>query len=365
MIVISTQNFAPDLGGMQAYLTGLADSLFAKGHDIAVYADTHRQKHPRGVQFDPPYRLNRFGGSAPLRRWLKAQAVWRLIKSGAVEALFADSWKSIEHLPDDVGFYTKVICLAHGAELLVRTNSHKAKRLSHALSKATLVAANSHYTASLVAKFVPDHSKIRTVWPGVAAPKESSNSSLSKAHCNNRLITIARLDSYKGIDRVLMALPSLRRTFPSITYDVVGQGRDLERLLSLQNELELNDCVVFHGLVSDTRKAELLRTADVFVLPNRDEPGEVEGFGIVFCEAAALSLPSVGGISGGVSDAIIDRETGLLVDGTSVVEVEVALRQLLSDPQRALALGSEGHRRFWSQMHWPVAIARFEALLQN
>ncbi len=71
------------------------------------------------------------------------------------------------------------------------------------------------------------------------------------------------------------------------------------------------------GRVSEEDRAALLGAADVFVMAcrNRWLGLEQEGFGIVFLEAAAAGVPQVAGDSGGASEAVLDGETGLVVDG--------------------------------------------------
>jgi glycosyltransferase involved in cell wall biosynthesis len=58
----------------------------------------------------------------------------------------------------------------------------------------------------------------------------------------------------------------------------------------------------------------------------------VEGFGLVFLEAAACGLPSVGGRSGGIPDAIEDGKSGWLVSPTDTAEIAAAVARVLGDP---------------------------------
>ncbi len=77
---------------------------------------------------------------------------------------------------------------------------------------------------------------------------------------------------------------------------------------------------------------------------------EVEGLGIVFLEASATGLPVVAGRSGGSPDAVLDGETGHVVDGRSVAQVADAVAGLLADPDRAAAMGRAG--RAWVERAW-------------
>jgi glycosyltransferase involved in cell wall biosynthesis len=82
------------------------------------------------------------------------------------------------------------------------------------------------------------------------------------------------------------------------------------------------------------------RRCDLFVMPNRPLGGsDWEGFGIVFAEAARAGRAVVAGRSGGVADAVIDGETGLLIDTDVPGAVTAAVRELLNDGPRRRAMG--------------------------
>jgi phosphatidylinositol alpha-1,6-mannosyltransferase len=359
VIVITTQNFPPDIGGIQIYVGGLADALAARGHSVAVYCDAES----RAAEFDRTrrYPIHRFGGAKLWQRWRKARAVNQRIAGGGVRAVIADSWKSLE-LYVAPATPPRVICIAHGAELLVRRGSAKARRMMAALAKADCVAANSHFTAALVKPFLAPHAELCVLNPGVETPPGAARSYVARPRRRN-ILTIARFDPYKGIDTILRTVAGLKGKYPDLVYHVIGNGKDRTRLAALAASLGVSDCVRFHGRVSDAQKAALLSQCDVFALANRREPGEVEGFGIVFVEAGAYGLPVIAGTDGGTADAVVDGETGLLVDGADEAAVREALVRLLENPAEAEAMGRAGHARFWSEFAWDAAIARFEKVL--
>jgi phosphatidylinositol alpha-1,6-mannosyltransferase len=178
-----------------------------------------------------------------------------------------------------------------------------------------------------------------------------------------RLLTIARLEPRKGIDVVLRALPALARDHADVSYDIVGKGDDGGGLMRLADQLGISQRVRFHGYVSEEEKAPLLRRATLFLMPNRREPGSVEGFGIVFVEAAAFGVPSIAGHDGGTSDAVPHEQTGLLVDGADARSVETAILRLLTNSEERERMAVAAHRRFWNEFAWPAAVHRFEAAL--
>ena len=171
-------------------------------------------------------------------------------------------------------------------------------------------------------------------------------------------MSVGRLQRRKGHDLVLRALPALLKRHSTLRYVIVGDGEERPRLESMARELGVTPQVTFVGEVPDDLLPGYFAAADIFVLPNRVEKGDFEGFGIVFLEAAAAGLPTVGGRSGGVPEAVLEDETGLLVDGTDPAELEGALHRLLVDRVLARSLGEAGRRRVRNEFTWAASAAR-------
>jgi phosphatidylinositol alpha-1,6-mannosyltransferase len=127
-------------------------------------------------------------------------------------------------------------------------------------------------------------------------------------------------------------------------------------------ELNLNDCVTFVGEVSRDELPRYYAAADIFVHPNRVDGADVEGFGMVFLEAAAAGLPTIGGASGGVPEAVEDGQTGFLVRGTDATELAATIRTLAESPEMRRRLGAAGRMRVRRQFNWDDATARLSAV---
>jgi phosphatidylinositol alpha-1,6-mannosyltransferase len=147
------------------------------------------------------------------------------------------------------------------------------------------------------------------------------------------LLTVTRLYPYKGVDRVLQALPAISRVIPDVRYLVVGVGPDLPRLQDMAVSLGVQSRVSFLGRLPLPDIVDLYNLADLFVLLSREALPDVEGFGLVFLEAAACGLPSVGGRSGGIPDAIEDGRSGWLVDPSNAHEIAATIIDLLVSPE--------------------------------
>jgi phosphatidylinositol alpha-1,6-mannosyltransferase len=161
-----------------------------------------------------------------------------------------------------------------------------------------------------------------------------------------------------------VVIRALRRLPPHVGYRVVGQGPDAERLQRLARTEGVADRVRFLGHVDAATLAEEYQRCALFVLPaRRTVDGELEGYGLVYFEAAAWGRPVIAGCSGGEVDAVVDGETGLLVDGSSEEAVRDAVDALLRQPARLRALGEAGRRRVETTHNWARAAAVVDATL--
>ena len=122
------------------------------------------------------------------------------------------------------------------------------------------------------------------------------------------------------------------------------------------------DSVIFTGCVSDEELLGYYAACDVFIMPNREIDGDIEGFGMVYLEASAAGKPVIGGRSGGTGDAILDGITGLRVDGTNVAQIADAVISLLSDPEKSKTMGKNGYRWAAQEFTWDAVVQRTHPL---
>ena len=129
-------------------------------------------------------------------------------------------------------------------------------------------------------------------------------------------------------------------------------GRMRDTLVRLARELGVARDVVFVGAKPWAELPPYFAAGDVFCMPTRTRKAgfEVEGLGIVYLEASATGLPVVAGDSGGAPDAVVDGETGYVVDGRSPDAISHAVSHVLTDHGLAAQLAKNG--RGWAVQHW-------------
>lgn len=181
------------------------------------------------------------------------------------------------------------------------------------------------------------------------------------------LLTVARFEPCKGHATVLRALPRIVQECPDVVYVLVGSGRGLPDLglEKLARDAGVEGHVIFAGEVPRDQVRSFYRTCDIFALPNYAQPnGMTEGFGLVFLEASACGKPVIAGRDGGAPDAVLDGETGILVNGASEEEFAAAALRLLKEPEFAARLGRRGVE--WAhEMSWDAMAAKFAGLCEE
>jgi phosphatidylinositol alpha-1,6-mannosyltransferase len=366
MILIVTQTFAPTTGGMEVYMTSLANELARAGRETIVFADGR----DNGFVPEAPYILNRFDGWKPCRRWKKRRAIAELFASRIIEGVFCDSWKSVESLSKK--FSPSIVVVAHGMEYPISPSKRKKRRIVAALSRCTSILANSHFTADAVRPYLPrpDDPRLKIIHPPInplpnPSPKAQREMRKIIGEKTPVISVLARLEVRKGIDRVITAMPVVVAKYPSAVLLVAGGGDDEERLRALAQEKGVGDHVVFLGVIDSDTKSALLANSDLFTMPVRRVGTSVEGFGISYIEAGWFGVPSLGGKEGGAQDAVIDGKTGLLCDGENQTEVTLKLLQLLDNDPLRRRCGFAAQDRAQNELLWSKALPRFFAAFQR
>ena len=362
-LLMITQDFPPQTGGIQTYSAEL-------GRRFAGACERFEMVAPADSGFEAfdaalPYRVHRLPVASD-------RMVFATLRSAAsiaqrrFDAVFHAQWYT---LPAGLwlrgrGLVKRVFVAAHGRELLLNVvervpgigRGYAATR-DAMLRRADLLMPVSHYTGGLLRDAGVDEAVIEVAPNGVDATafRRGDGASFRTAHGLGEgplVVTVCRLVPRKGVDTTIEAVAELRPRVPGLRYAIGGSGPDRPRLEAKVQELGLEDIVTFLGRVPDDAMADCMTAADVFCMPARSEPPDVEGFGLVFLEAGACGTAVVGARAGGIPDAIVHGETGLLVPPDDARELAGALHQLLTDPALRNRMGRTARARIESQCTW-------------
>lgn len=159
------------------------------------------------------------------------------------------------------------------------------------------------------------------------------------------LISVGAVKARKGHDVSIKAFAIAKKSIPTLRYVIVGSQTDEPRFFAsvqaLAQELGVASDVEFLAGVSDDALSNLYRRAALFILASRNVGSHIEGFGMVFLEAAAYGVPSVGTKGNGIEGAVEDGRTGILVPQDDPEAAAEAIVKILSNQDVARKMGQE------------------------
>ena len=378
-VLLATPLYGPLVSGSARLLQDVVEHLRASGHHVEVVTpDFPLLGDSKEFDDSQSYRIHRIrssrirGGSsiAMMTRMLTlcAGRKFDIVLCGFASptAILALAVCVVTGVPYAV--YT------HGEDLIAARTAWRRGALSSALKAACVVMCNSCFTAGEAEWFGVPRDRILTISPGIdpvpylGVSIEDVEALRSRFNLIGKkiLLTLARLQVRKGHDMVVRSLPAIVASVPDVHYLVVGKG-DPARLIAIASELGVSDRLTVIDYVSTESLPALFALCDVYVMLSRFDPEtrEVEGFGIVYLEAAACGKPSVAGNQGGCADAVTDQQTGIIVDPTDVPAIERAVIRLLSNEEESRRMGLAGRERVSKEFRKIDQLRRIEDALQR
>lgn len=258
----------------------------------------------------------------------------------------------------------KYVIIFHGLDLRLARGFWKKFLLRRICARATTLITNSESTKRELLQLVPSV-QASVITPAVSdeifPDRETARTQLGLSSEEKVVLSISRLVPRKGIDKAIESMAKLQAA-QKIKYIVMGTGDDRSRLekLALEKHVE----VTWLSDVSDVEKQNWLAAADLFLLPTREEKLDVEGFGIVFLEAAKAGIPSIAGNSGGTSEAVLNGKTGILVDPLNIDEIAQNVAKCLADHDLGRMYGQAALKRVRTDFKWSNRWSELARLLQ-
>ena len=239
----------------------------------------------------------------------------------------------------------------HGLDIrLASRSAWKCWLTRRIIRNAQTVFVNSLFTKGLLRTLCPEIDAV-LVTPGVEVVDLPSKGDARRAlgiQADERLVlSVGRLVRRKGHDVLLDAYTRLETPARLV---IIGQGPE-ERVLRERARL-MGERVQIITQASDEERWKWYAAADVFAQPLRNEPNDPEGFGILFLEAGLAGLPVIAGRNGGASEAVIDGQTGYIVEPGRTEEVTRLLEELLTNRALAERLGEAGRIHALRDCSW-------------
>lgn len=371
--------YPPHRGGMETFLSQLAQEQAASGESVLVLAHAGAEQAggselARGVVVQRAPVLFNLGGYAPvapgwpglylraLRRF-RPDVVHVHAPNGAAlwPAVLRGRTPLVLHWHADVQFPPE-----KQPSALLRACW---KRLEHiVLSRSAAIIATSPAYLFSSAALAGHRQKCRVVPLGLAEaapfPLEDHPAVRfldSRADgVGLRVLAVGRLAHYKGFDRLCEAVLET----PQASLCLVGEGEERPRLEALAKLPEAGGRIHLAGAVSEAVLDACYCRSHVLCLPSLTRS---EAFGLVLLEAMSRGLPCIAtSVPGsGMAEVVRHGETGLLVQPGSTLELAQALRQLAANPGLRRQLGRAGRERFSKNYSLPEVARRIRAVYED
>ncbi|MGB0371172.1 MAG: glycosyltransferase family 4 protein [Opitutales bacterium] len=254
-----------------------------------------------------------------------------------------------------------IVITLHGSEILRFSGSFHRKALFwRFLKRVHRIQVLSDSNRRLLFDNFPRLRKDKVVVtpgaPRLLPPSDAPTISVPKKAGRLAILSVGRIHPRKGHRFLLSSLKQLSaEEQKQICLWFAGRVVD-ERY---QQELEISADqsqipIRFFGSVSDADLEKLYQAADIFAMTSRQTGKSIEGFGLVYLEASQAGLPIIANRTGGVAEAVIDGETGILSDPNDGESLIRAIRELIANPDTRQRLGNNG-KIFASGVSWKTA----------
>ncbi|MBM3864694.1 MAG: glycosyltransferase family 4 protein [Verrucomicrobia bacterium] len=361
-LCVITHEFFPQRGGIATFAEEMARAAARAGHAVEVWAPQTRVTKadwPFPIRHLPLAGTHNWGCQMRLarellrdRRRLRQSSIY-LAEPGPMLV-----WMLLQF----AGALRprRLVLTVHGSEVLRFAHHPWRRRLAACLfARADRISTLTAFTADLVRRHFPESEGKLVLTPGAlrsdfgVAPRAATRKGAGSV-----VLTVGRLHPRKGQLRTLQALQRLPEALRAgLEYRVVGTESDPGYAQTLRAEAARSDFrVTFWGDVPDAELPAIYAGADVFALTSIQHGHSVEGFGLVYLEASAQGLPVVAHAVGGVSEAVADGQTGLLVPPDRPEDLTAAFARVLADGALRRRLGEEG-RRWAGRTSWAASAA--------
>jgi len=269
-------------------------------------------------------------------------------------------------------FNKKVVTWAHGNDFLIRSSWSLKTFFLRNLDKIVL---SNKYMAKIIKRihYLSDD-QIEIINYGLTLKdyevntiKEQLRKEFNISKETFILLSVGRHVSRKKFDLVIKAVKEIKNFDSSlnIKYYLIGDGPETLTLKKLAENLNLSEDIIFLGICDKLTRNKFYKLSDVFLMPSVKESKSIEGFGIVFLEANYYKVPVIGASSGGISEAIENKKTGLLVKPNDLNDLVEKIMFLYENKEKRIEMGEYAHKRVIENYNWDIIIKDYIELFEK
>lgn len=228
---------------------------------------------------------------------------------------------------------------AHAGSDLYRTQAFLAEKVRAARCTVTCVRRN----AEMLRAMAGPGARVECVYHGVDFGRFDGMGRVRDPE--PLLVAVGRLSPAKGFDLAIRALGLLAQRGIRPRLVLVGEGAERKRLDDLSRAVGVERQVTFTGVLRQRDLVALYRRAWALLAPSRVLPnGRRDGIPNVTVEAMAMSVPVFGTPAGGLDEAVVPGETGVLVPVDDPAALEESLARYLADPAELDRMGQRARQ---------------------
>ncbi len=358
-ILLVTNDFGPRAGGIESFVIGLLERIPVG--EVVVYTSFQPDHESYDQKWLSDYQVRVIRDKSKvllptprvireLQALIRQNSITKVWFGAAAPLGVASRWLRKAGA-------TRIVALTHGHEVWWSKIWPFSWAISEIGKQVDYLTYLGTFTKSALSPHIKDASKLIRVAPGIDTDHFSPSDSMSLRQRHGlgsrpTIVSVGRLVHRKGQDRLIEALPKVLESIPDAALVLVGEGPYRKHLDGLVNKYDLSGNVFFIGRINFAELPNYIGMGDVFAMPSRSRLFglEVEGLGIVYLEASSCGLPVIGGSSGGAPDAVLDGETGYVVDGNDLTAISTQIVRLLSDEKLRKEMGGRGRK--WAIENW-------------
>jgi glycosyltransferase involved in cell wall biosynthesis len=234
---------------------------------------------------------------------------------------------------------------AHGQDFMADLGNDDLLR--EICEAAEFVAVETEYSRGLMAQRCPGSAgKIHRVYNGMDLTNFLHPVSTLPVARPTEILSVGRLVAFKGFEYLIEACEQIRQRDVQFRCEIIGDGLLRESLQQRIDDLRLGSHVKLQGALPQDRVLEKLQQCDIFALASTvDEVGASDVFPTVILEAMASARPVVSTTMAGIPEAVVNKETGLLVPAGESGLFADALEILCRDGELRARYGLAGRAR--------------------
>ncbi|MEX0322218.1 MAG: glycosyltransferase family 4 protein [Puniceicoccaceae bacterium] len=346
-----THEFRPYTGGIGVYVEELAGALSRIDVLTTVWAPSYNE-----LQTDDfPFKVNRIEMSGK-QGWGCRMRFAKALMLAFPDKRIPGTVVLAEPGPIRLWMYAsslglpkpdRLVVILHGSEVQLQSKLwHRKHLFRKLLLKADAVGAVSQRVRASISKVCPEITAdivcvpgaVRHAWQILPPVRERNNLD------NRQIIQVGRVHPRKGQDVLVEAvgrLPSPLKESVEVRFiGPVVKSAYRDRISSRAGELGIK--VVFEGTIPELAVRRAYESAALCVMPSQPYKTSVEGLGLALLEAQHFGCPVIGANTGGIDEALRNRESGLLFPPGDAQALADAIKRILTDSEMANSLGREG-----------------------